>query len=104
MKLRNEPIGKGKTIKPQHLNKIFIDCDTQKLLYDFENNNIQNDLLNSWEVIYYFNVLNSVITFSIDEYEFIHQSLKSFVRNKKIDEVLKKKLNRKVPSFGTSFF
>ena len=90
MKLRNEPIGKGKTIKPQHLNKIFIDCDTQKLLYDFENNNIQNDLLNSWEVIYYFNVLNSVITFSIDEYEFIHQSLKSFVRNKKIDEVLKK--------------
>ena len=81
---------KGKTIKPQHLNKIFIDCDTQKLLNDFENNNIQNDLLNSWEVVFYFDVLNGVLTFSTDEYDFIHQSLKSFVRNKKIDEVLKK--------------
>ena len=90
MKLRNERTGKGKTIKPQHLNKIFIDCDTKKLLYDFKNNNIQNDLLNSWEVIYYFDVLEGVLTFSIDEYDFIHQSLKSFIRDKKIDEVLKK--------------
>ena len=48
---------KGKTIKPQHLNKIFTDCDTQNLLNDFENNNIQNDLLNCWEVVYYFEVL-----------------------------------------------
>ena len=53
-------IRKGRTIKPQHLNKIFIDCDTKKLLYDFENNNIQNDLLNSWEVVYYFEVLEGV--------------------------------------------
>jgi hypothetical protein len=90
MKLRNEPTGKGKTIKPQHLNKIFIDCDAQELLNDFENNNIQNDLLNSWEVVCYLDVLNGVLTFSIDEYNFIYQSLKSFVRNKKIDEVLKK--------------
>ncbi|MBP6127481.1 hypothetical protein [Flavobacterium sp.] len=93
MKLRNAPTGKGKTIKPQHLNKIFIDCDTQNLLNDFENKNIQNDLLNSWRVVYYFNVLNSVLTFTIDEYDFIHQSLKSFIRNKKIDEVLKKNIN-----------
>lgn len=93
MKLRNAPTGKGKTIKPQHLNKIFIDCDTQNLLNDFENKNIQNDLLNSWRVVYYFNVLNSVLTFTIDEYDFIHQSLKSFIRNKKIDEVLKKIIN-----------
>lgn len=90
MKLKNELIMKVKTIKPQHLNKIFIDCDTQKLLHNFENNNIQNDLLNSWEVVYYFDVLDGVITFSIDEYNFIHQSLKSFIRDKKIDEVLKK--------------
>jgi hypothetical protein len=34
MKLRNEPTGKGKTIKPHQLHKIFIDCDTQKLLND----------------------------------------------------------------------
>ncbi|MFZ4679029.1 MAG: hypothetical protein ACOYLP_02565 [Flavobacterium sp.] len=81
---------KGITIKPQHLNKIFIDCDTKKLLYDFENNNIQNDLLNNWEVVYYFDVLDGVLTFSIDEYDFIHQSLKSFIRDKKIDDVLKK--------------
>ncbi len=87
MKLQNEITRKSKMIKPQQLNKIFIDCDTQNLLNDFENNNIQNDLVNSWEVVYYFDVLNSVLTFSIDEYEFIHQSLKSFVRDKKIDEV-----------------
>ena len=93
MKLQNEITRKIKTIKPQHLNKIFIDCDTQNLLNDFENNNIQNDLLNSWEVVYYFDVLNSILTFSIDEYEFIHQSLKSFVRDKKIDEVFKKNIN-----------
>jgi hypothetical protein len=81
---------KGKTIKPQHLNKIFTDCNTQNLLNDFENNNIQNDLLNSWEVIYYFDVLGGVLTFSIDEYDIIYQSLKSFVRDEKIDGVLKK--------------
>ena len=86
-------IRKGRTIKPQHLNKIFIDCDTKKPLYDFENNNIQNDLLNSWEVVYYFDVLNSIVTFSIDEYDFLHQSLKSFVRDKKIEEVFKKNIN-----------
>ena len=80
----------GKTIQPHQLHKIFFDCDTHNLLNDFENNNIQNDLLNSWEVVYYFEVLNGILTFSIDEYDFIHQSLKSFVRDKKIDEVLKK--------------
>ncbi len=53
---KTEMIKKGKTIKPQHLNKIFIDCDTQELLNDFENNNIRNDLLNSREVVYYFDV------------------------------------------------
>ena len=57
---------KGKTIKPQHLNKIFIDCDTQKLLYVLQNNNIQNDLLNSQEVVNYFTA-NSNLTFYIDE-------------------------------------
>jgi len=93
MKLQNKITRKSKIIKPQHLNKIFIDCDTQNLLTDFENDNIQNDLVNSWEVVYYFDVLNSVLTFSIDEYEFMHQSLKSFVRDKKIDEVFKKNIN-----------
>ena len=61
-----DKIKKGKTIKPQHLNKIFIDCDTQTLLNDFENNNIQNYLMNSWEVVYYFTT-NSNVTFSVDE-------------------------------------
>ena len=81
---------RGKTIQPQQLNKIFTDCDTQKLLINFENNTIENDLVNNWEVNYYFDVLGGVITFSIDEYDIIYRSLKSFVRNKKIDEVLKK--------------
>lgn len=80
---------RGKTIQPHQLHKIFIDCDSQKLLNDFENNTIENDLLNNWEVIYYFDVLGGVFTFSIDEYNIIHQSLKSFVRNKKIDELVK---------------
>lgn len=81
---------RGKTIKPQQLLKIFTDCDTQKILINFENGTIENDLVNNWEVIYYFDVLDAVLTFSIDEYDSIHQLLKSFVRNKKIDEVLKK--------------
>lgn len=84
---------RGKTIKPHQLNKIFMDCDTQKLLINFENNTIENDLVNNWEVIYYFDVLGGVLAFSIEEYNIIYRSLKSFVRNKKIDEVLKKKLN-----------
>lgn len=91
MKFKIEKSGKGKTFKPQHLIKIFIYCDTENLLNDFENNNIQNDLLNSWEIVYYFDVLGGVLLFSIDEYDFIHQSLKSFVRDKKLAELLKKK-------------
>ena len=90
MKLKNRTTGKRKTIKSQHLHKMLADCDTHQLLKDFDNNNIQNDLLNNWEVVYYFAVLNAVLTFSIDEYDFIHQLLKSFVRDKKLDEVLKK--------------
>ncbi len=39
---------RGKTIQPQQLNKIFTDCDTQKLLNNFENNAIENDLVNNW--------------------------------------------------------
>jgi hypothetical protein len=50
MKVKYNNGKRSKTIKPHHIYKIFIDCDTQKLLHDFENNNIQNDLVNSWEV------------------------------------------------------
>jgi len=60
MKFKIEKSGKGKIIKPQHLIKILINCDTENLLNDFENNTIQNDLLNSWEVVYYFDVLEGV--------------------------------------------
>ena len=91
MKLKIECLDrKGKIIKPQNLHKIFIDCDTQNLLKDFDNNNIQNELLNNWEVVYYFVVLNSVLTFSTDEYDIIYHSLKSFVRDKRLEELLKK--------------
>ena len=87
MKLKNQNTRKVKRIKPQHLIEIFTNCDIDKLIKDFDNNNIQNELVNNWEVVYYFNVLKDVFTFSIDEYDFIHQSLKSFIRDKKIDEV-----------------
>lgn len=88
MRLQNDiKQKKGKSIKPQHLFKFFTNCDIDKLIKDFDNNNIQNKLVNNWEVVYYFAVLNSVLIFSIDEYDFIHQSLKSFIRDKKIDEV-----------------
>ena len=87
MKLKCVKTGKVKTIKPQHLFEIFTNFDIDKLIKDFDNNNIQNELVNNWEVVYYFAVLNSVLVFSIDEYEIIHQSLKSFIRDKKIDEV-----------------
>ncbi len=59
-------MGEGKKIQHHQLNKIFKGCATQNLLNDFENNNIQNDLLNSWEFVYYFTA-NSNHTFSIDE-------------------------------------
>ena len=87
MKLKNEKTKKVRTIKPQQLFKIFTNCDIDKLIKDFDNNNIQNELVNNWEVVYYFAVLNSVLIFSFDEYEIIYQSLKSFIRDKKIDEV-----------------
>ena len=90
MRIKYKINKRGKTIQPQQLHKIFMDCNTQKLLINFENNTIENDLVNNWEVIYYFDVLNGVLTFSIDEYDIIYRSLKSFVRNQKIDEVLKK--------------
>lgn len=90
MRIKYKINKRGKTIQPHQLYKIFMDCDTQKLLNDFETNTIETDLVNNWEVIYYFDVLGGVLTFSIDEYDFIYRSLKSFVRNQKIDEVLKK--------------
>lgn len=88
MKLKNQNTRKVKRIKPQHLFEIFTNCDIDKLIKDFDNNNIQNELVNNWEVVYYFAVLNSVLIFSFDEYEIIYQSLKSFIRDKKIDELL----------------
>lgn len=54
---------KGKIIIPQHLFEIFTNCDIDKLIKDFDNNNIQNELVNNWEVVYYFAVLNSVLIF-----------------------------------------
>ena len=44
MKVKYKNNKRSITLKPQHLNLIFIDCDTQKLLHDFENNNIQKFL------------------------------------------------------------
>ena len=91
MKLKNETTRKVKTIKPHHLFEIFTNCDVYKLVKEFDNNNIENELVNNWNVVYFFYVLNDILTFSIDEYEILHQLLKSFIRDKKIDELLKLK-------------
>lgn len=89
MRIKSKINKRGKTIQPHQLYKIFTDCDTQKILINFENNTIETDLVNNWEVIYYFDVLGGFLTFSIDEYDIIYRSLISFVRNKKIDYLLK---------------
>jgi hypothetical protein len=81
-------IGRGKTIKPQQLNKILLCFDTEKIIKDFESNKIENYLLNNWEVVYYFVVFSSVLTFSVDEYDSVFRLLKSIVRSNKIKKVL----------------
>lgn len=81
-------IGRGKTIRPQQLHKILLCFDTEKIIKDFETNKIENYLLKDWEVMYYFVVFSSVLTFSIDEYVTVFNLLKSIVRNDKIKKVL----------------
>lgn len=41
---------RGKTIKPQQLLKIFTDCDTQKLLINFENGRSIRELFKNLEI------------------------------------------------------
>lgn len=41
---------RGKTIKPHQLNKIFMDCDTQKLLINFENGRSIRELFKNLEI------------------------------------------------------
>lgn len=81
-------IGRGKTIKPQQLNKILLCFDIEKIIKDFETNKIENQLFDNWEVVYYFVVFSSVLTFSVDEYDYVFRLLKSIVRSNKIKKVL----------------
>jgi hypothetical protein len=81
--------GKGKTISKKNLFKLFVDFDCHVcILEDFNNNKIENDLIDSWRVLYYFPIGDFTLTFSIEEYDFVYQTLKSYVRNIKINEVL----------------
>jgi hypothetical protein len=81
--------GKGKTISKKNLFKLFVDFDCPVcILEDFNNNQIENDLIDSWRVLYYFSIGDFTLTFSIEEYDFVYQTLKSYVRNIKINEVL----------------
>jgi hypothetical protein len=80
---------KGKTISKKNLFKLFVDFDCPvSILEDFNNNQIENDLIDSWRVLYYFSIGDFTLTFSIEEYDFVYQTLKSYVRNIKINEVL----------------
>lgn len=81
--------GKGKTISKKNLFKLFVDFDCSVcILEDFNNNQIDNDLVDSWKVLYYFSIGDYTLTFTIEEYDFVYQTLKSYVRNIKINEVL----------------
>ncbi len=81
--------GKGKTISKNNLYKLFSDFNCQEsILDDFNNNNIENDLVDSWRVLFYFSIGDFVLTFTIEEYDFVYQTLKSFVRNNRINKVL----------------
>ncbi len=81
-------IGRGKTINPNKLNTLLINFNIYKIVNDFQNNKIKNYLSNDWEIIYYFVVFDSVLTFSIDEYDSVLHLLKSFDRDHKIKKVL----------------
>lgn len=65
--------GKGKTIKNDDLFSLLEYCNLQQLKEDFANKTIDNYLLNSWDVIYYFEVKKNgkefVLIFSVFEYD-----------------------------------
>ncbi|GIQ57958.1 hypothetical protein Flavo103_10940 [Flavobacterium collinsii] len=82
-------IGRGKTIYPNKLETLLIDFNINKIVDDFENNKIENYLVNDWEIKYYFVVLDFVLTFSIDEYDKIFHLLKSIIRDNKIKKIIK---------------
>ena len=81
-------IGRGKTVYPNDLRSLLIGFNMNKIVDDFETNKIKNYLSNDWEVIFYFVIFDSVLTFSIGEYDTILHLLKSFIRDDKIEKVL----------------
>lgn len=65
--------GRGTTIKNDDLFSLFEYCNLQQLKEHFANKTIDNYLLNSWDVMYYFEVKKNgkdfVLTFSVFEYD-----------------------------------
>jgi hypothetical protein len=81
--------GKGKTISKKNLFKLFVENDCPiSILDDFNNNQIDNDLIDSWRVLYYFSIGDFVLTFTIEEYDFVYQTLISYVRDIKLNKIL----------------
>jgi hypothetical protein len=81
--------GKGKTISKKNLFKLFVDFDCPEcILEDFNNNQIDNDLIDGWRILYYFSIGDFTLTFTIEEYDFVYQTLKSYVRDIRINKVL----------------
>jgi hypothetical protein len=76
--------GRGKTIKNDDLFSLFEYCNLQQLKEDFTNKTIDNYLLNSWDVMYYFEVKKEngkefILTFSVFEYEIFCKTLLIFL-------------------------
>ena len=75
--------GRGKTIKNDDLISLLEYCNLQKLKEGFANKTIDNYLLNSWDVMYYFEVKKEngkdfVLNFSVFEYETLYKTLLNF--------------------------
>ena len=79
-----EIIGRGKTIKPQQLITTLKSVDIKIILNDFENNNLNNFLINNWVVVYYIIVLDNVLVFSLKEYDLLYQIIKTHIEIKNI--------------------
>lgn len=64
--------GRGKTIKPENLYTLFDYSELLKIKEDLKNNNTDNYLLNSWDVIYYVRIKKEngkALTFFSYEYD-----------------------------------
>lgn len=83
-----EIIGRGEIIKPHQLITTLKSIDIKKIFNDFENNNLNNFLINNWVVVYYIVVLDKVLVFSLKEYDLLYKIIKTHIEEKKIHRLI----------------